>query len=264
MSAGTYLLSRRNLRDLIIALSLGSAPFFGTGIARTCIALGMLGLGCFIHFVSKGTLIRNIVLCKEGIYRVMRHPYYFANFLIDWSFCQLSGNLFLVLLYPFLFFYSYGPALRKEEQLLFVRHGGSFIKNSLETPQVFPDTGSLGGIKTIFKEFSARRITAREYSRITKLCGTGLLLVLINKIQAAGVVTVFSQILFPTIGDFDEFLLALFVVVFYFVSSIFLLVSNQSRHFPVSCPSAIRPLHDRTPPDRTSRVATYRNAEKGE
>ena len=234
MSVGTYLLSRRNLRDLIIALSLGSAPFFGTGIARTCIALGMLALGCFIHFVSKGTLIRNVVLCKEGIYRVMRHPYYFANFLIDWSFCQLSGNFFLALLYPFLFFYTYGPTLRKEEQLLFIRHGDAFIKSSLETPQVFPDTGSLGGIKTTFREFSVRRITAKEYSRITKLCATGLLLVLINKIQAVGVATVFSQILFPTIRDFDAFLLALFVVVFYFASGTFLVVSIQSRRSPAA------------------------------
>jgi hypothetical protein len=240
MKANTYFLTRRNLRDLIIVLSLGSAPFFATGIASTCIALGMLGLGCFIHFVSKGTLIRNIVLSKEGIYQAMRHPYYFANFLIDWSFCQLSGNHFLVLLYPFLFFYSYGPTLRKEEQVLFARHGDTFIKNSLETPRVFPDAGSFGGIKTIFNGFSARRITAKECSRITKLCGIGLLLVLINKIQAASVMTVFSQILSPTISDFDEFLLALFMVVCYFSSSIFHLVSNQSRRCLVSGPSDIK------------------------
>ncbi len=163
----------------------------------------------------------------------MRHPYYFANFLIDWSFCQLSGNIFLVLLYPFIFFYSYGPTLRKEEQFLFDRHGDAFVKNSLETPQVFPDTGSLEGIKTIFKGFSARRITARECSRITKLCGTGLLLVLVHKVQGTGI-AVFSQILLSAKGNFHEFLMVLFVVLFYFVSGIFLLVSNQSKRFPVS------------------------------
>ena len=240
MKTDTYMLTRRNLRDLILVLSLVSAPFFDVTIVRICIALAMLGLGCFIHFVSKGTLIRNIVLSKEGIYRVMRHPYYFANFLIDWSFCQLSGNIFLVLLYPFLFFYSYGPTLRKEEQVLFARHGDDFIKNSLDTPRVFPDAGSFEGIKTIFNEFSAKRITAKECSRITRLCGIGLLLVLINKIQAAGVMTVFSQILSPTISDFDEFLLALFVVVCYFSSSIFHLISNQSRRCLASDPSGIK------------------------
>ena len=102
-----YSLTRRNLRDLIVALSLASAALFPVSNAKMYLAFGLLGLGCFLHFVSKGILIRNVVLCNKGIYQVVRHPYYLASYLIDSSFCLLSGNIFLVVLYPFLFFWAY-------------------------------------------------------------------------------------------------------------------------------------------------------------
>jgi protein-S-isoprenylcysteine O-methyltransferase Ste14 len=53
----------------------------------------------------------------------VRHPYYLANYLIDTAFCLLSGNSYLLLAYPFLFFWSYGPTFRKEETALKGRHG---------------------------------------------------------------------------------------------------------------------------------------------
>ena len=63
-------------------------------------------------------MIRNRVLCTQGAYAVVRHPYYLANYLIDIGFCLASGNVYLVLAYPFLFFWAYGPTLRSEESLL--------------------------------------------------------------------------------------------------------------------------------------------------
>jgi protein-S-isoprenylcysteine O-methyltransferase Ste14 len=63
----------------------------------------VLAVGSLLHFVVKGVLIRNSVLCKDGIYSVVRHPYYLANYIIDSSFCLITGNMYLVFMYPFLF-----------------------------------------------------------------------------------------------------------------------------------------------------------------
>jgi len=224
-----YFLTRRNLRDLIIVLSLGSAIFIDTSNALKYIAFAMLGLGCFIHCVSKGTLIRNVVLCTEGIYCVVRHPYYLANYLIDWSFCLLSGNLFLLVSYPFLFFLAYGPTMRFEEQLLFAEHGESFVKSTLKTPQIFPDISSFRNITVLFKGFSIRRITRKECSRIIKFFATGTFLIFFHS-ATDSVMPILHKNRFSPIRDFDESLLILLVLLligFYIAGSIVLSKSNR-------------------------------------
>jgi hypothetical protein len=226
-----YFLTRKNLRDLIIVLSLGSAVFFDVNNAVKCIAFGMLGFGCFIHCVSKGILIRNIVLCTEGIYCVVRHPYYLANFLIDWSFCLLSGNLFLLLFYPFFFFLSYGATIRAEEQLLFTKHGDPFIRSALMIPQVFPDINSFRNTKKLFKGFSVKRVTRKEYFRITKFIAIGIFLGSIH-MAANNIISRLNRSRFSPIQGFDEFLLILLVsllTVFYIAGSIVLWISAQNK-----------------------------------
>ncbi|OPY74560.1 MAG: hypothetical protein A4E64_02219 [Syntrophorhabdus sp. PtaU1.Bin058] len=224
-----YFLTRRNLRDLVIALSAGSAMFFNTGSAIQYTAFGMLCLGCFIHCVSKGTLIRNVVLCTEGIYRVVRHPYYLANYLIDWSFCLLSGNLFLLLLYPFLFFFAYGPTIRSEEQALFAEHGDSFIKSALKTPQIFPDIGSLRNTGILLNGFSAKRVTRKECFRTTKFLVVGIFLASIHGINNGIISSLYKNRLSPA-QDLESFLLIIpvsLLIVFYIARAVVLSMSDK-------------------------------------
>jgi hypothetical protein len=222
----SYSLTRRNLRDLIMVLSLASAVLFPISNAKMLLGFGLLGLGCFLHFVSKGILIRNVVLCNKGIYQVVRHPYYLASYLIDSSFCLLSGNLFLVVFYPFLFFWAYGPSIRREEQVLFDRHDESFIKDSLEIPQVFPDIVSLRHVRALFTGFSAKRITLKECSRITKFFAIGLFITLIHEFKVDGLISGLKDMLSPTRLDYDEFLLMLFTVMLYTASVVLLRLSK--------------------------------------
>lgn len=74
-----YSLTRRNLRDVIIALSLISSIFVPTSTMEMCLGFGFLAVGCFLHFASKGILIRASTLCNRGTYGLVRHPYYLAN-----------------------------------------------------------------------------------------------------------------------------------------------------------------------------------------
>jgi hypothetical protein len=228
----SYSLTRRNLRDLIIILSLVSAVLFPVSNVEIYLAFGLLTLGCFLHFISKGILIRNVVLCNKGIYHVVRHPYYLASYLIDSSFCLLSGNIFLVVLYPFLFFWAYGPTIRGEEQTLFARHDESFIKDSLEIPQVFPDIVSARNIGALFMGFSVKRITLKECSRIMKFCAIGLFIMFIHEIEIDGLMRGLKDMFVPTKLDYDEFLLMFFIVMLYMVSVILLRFSKQNKHVP--------------------------------
>jgi hypothetical protein len=207
------MLTRRNLRDIIIISSILSVPFFSVNDTTLFVAFFLLGLGCCIHIVSKGTLIRNTVLCKEGIYGLIRHPYYLANHLIDWSFCVLSGNLLLILLYPFLFHWAYGSTMRREEQFLFSQYGNTFTKTSMTIPQIYPDLTSIKNIRALFKGFCVKRITTKEYSRVMRFCATGLLLAFIHKIKIDFPLGL--RALFPIQNGFDEFMLAFFLLVFY-------------------------------------------------
>lgn len=170
MSAATQgdFLTRSRLRDTVFFLSVAFALFSDVSGAEICVAFFLLVAGTFIHFVTKGVLIRNRVLCTEGIYSIVRHPYYLANFLVDSCFCVLSGFHFLALAYPFLFFWSYGPTMRKEEQDLRGWYPESFPQYALGTPQAFPDRRSTGNVGSLFKGFSVKRISAKERARIVR------------------------------------------------------------------------------------------------
>jgi hypothetical protein len=221
-----HLLTRSNLRDLIILCCLISSMLYGRSVASTVIGSSLLAIGCFLHIVAKGILIRNVVLCSSGIYAMVRHPYYLANYLIDCSFCVLSGNPYLFMTYPFLFFSSYGPILRKEEKFLASKHGESFLNDSFNIPQVFPDKASLKGWKRFFEGFSIRRISLTECSRITRFCSLGCAIMLIHAVKV-GNLRELSYLFHSTRSDYDEFWFMLLATAFLLLSLIFMRVARK-------------------------------------
>jgi len=221
-----HLLTRSNLRDLIILCCLISSTLYGRNVASTVIGFSLLAVGCFLHVVAKGILIRNVVLCNRGLYAIVRHPYYLANYLIDCSFCVLSGNPYLLVAYPFLFFWSYGPTLRKEEKFLASKHGDSFLNDSFNIPQVFPDKASLRGWRGLFEGFSIRRISLKECSRITRFCSLGFAIMVIHAVKV-GNLRDLSYLFHPTRSDYDEFWSMLLAVAFFFLSLSFMRVARK-------------------------------------
>ncbi len=188
-------LYRGNLRDLVIVLAMISAflRIFPLDTAMCITALVLLGIGTLLHVVTKATLIRNRVLCDLGVYKICRHPYYLANFIVDISLCLLSGNIYLVLLYPFLFFWAYGPTLKFEEGKLTGIHGEKYTQYLLETPQIFPNRNSITGAGQILKEVSASRISKKEWVRITRFWAVGLFLIAAHAVAANGIKTLYIQ-----------------------------------------------------------------------
>lgn len=180
------LVNRSNLRDIIIVVCLISALLYDLDWVRLAVAGALLVFGCFFHYMTKGVLIRNVVLCREGTYSLVRHPYYMANYLIDSSFCLVSGNVYLLLVYPFLFYWSYGPTIRKEEATLAQLHNSDYLRYSLDVPQIFPDAYSFRSMKGVGKGFSTQRITRNEISRFMRFWATGFLIIFIHTLKTAG------------------------------------------------------------------------------
>ena len=218
------LLTRSNLRDVTLVLSSVAAYFCPVSILRTGLSLGLLGVGCCLHLLVKGELTRNTVLCREGIYRFTRHPYYTANFLIDIGFCLLSGSIYLVLVYPFLFFWAYGPTLRDEERYLTSLYGDQYACFSHATAQVLPDGQSVVHWKNFLRGFSASRISYRERARIVRFCIGAAVILLLHDIGEEGIGEIIS--LHPQ--DYDGFVFLGLIVLFVVAQLGFLLSARTS------------------------------------
>lgn len=221
-------LTRSSVRDLVLLLCCASALFRPIGAGHIATGFAMLVIGCALHVLSKGILVRNAVLCENGIYGFVRHPYYLSNYVIDSAFCVLSGNAYLLLIYPFLFFWAYGPTLRKEEALLRSFHEAAFVRHSAEVPQVFPDRTSFKDWKKILEGFSRSRITWKEIGRIARFFSLGFLLLLLHELQADGLAGL-SSIVRPTWLDYDESLFAALVILLYGTSLVFLRRSRKAH-----------------------------------
>jgi protein-S-isoprenylcysteine O-methyltransferase Ste14 len=183
------ILNRSNLRDVTVVISLISALWYTIDLSVLFISFFLLSFGCFFHLVTKGVLIRNVVLCRDGTYSIVRHPYYMANYLIDSSFCLMSGNVYLLLVYPFLFYWAYGPTIRKEEQYLARLYGNDFFDYTLNIPQIFPDSYSIkNNWKEIINGFSVKRLTRNEVSRFARFWATGFAIMFIHSLTSAGFV----------------------------------------------------------------------------
>jgi len=107
--------SRGVLRDLVLILALVFLRFswtwFGVGLA-------VFMVGCAFHFWSKGCLVRNWVVTTSGPYRLVRHPFYLANFLLDVGICIMSGNPCLLAGYVPLFLVAYIPVIQAGSGIL--------------------------------------------------------------------------------------------------------------------------------------------------
>lgn len=223
-------LTRSNLRNVVLLLSFVSAIFFTGSPWSMAVGSGVFIVGCFLHIITKGILVRNVVLCERGVYGIVRHPYYLANYMIDTGLCILSGNLYLPVVYPFLFFWAYGPTMRKEETYLSSTHSEAFMHHSSAVPQVFLDPASLKGLRSFFEGFSMRRISWKELSRVTRFGSLGLLIVLVHEIKFEGFSSLLD-VIHPNPRDIDEFAYAFLALLLYAASHIFMRVSRHEGDF---------------------------------
>ncbi len=226
------ILNRGNLRNVLITVSIALSLLLPVGIepVRISFALFLLLLGISLHLLVKGQLIRDRVLCTEGAYGLARHPFYLANFLVDISLCLIVGNIYLIALYPFFFFWAYGPTFKVENKRLSKIHGEAYAEYESKIPEIFPSPLSIGALRTIFRGFSWARVTRNEVSRIIRFCSVAALLAIIQDVRTEGI----GEIIFPLTNsrpiDYDATVLVmvlLFLFVLYMSTYIYKFIQNR-------------------------------------
>ena len=123
------------LRDATIVAGL---VLLDPSVRFMVVGAGVFLVGTALHFWSKGCLVRNWVVTACGPYRLVRHPFYLANFFIDEGICVISGNLWLVALYVVAFLIVYLPTIRKEELYLIRAHGDTYTSYARGVPALLP------------------------------------------------------------------------------------------------------------------------------
>jgi protein-S-isoprenylcysteine O-methyltransferase Ste14 len=130
------LLTRSRLHDLFLVL----AALLAASATRSSLVLGagVWTVGVALQVWSKAALKRYDVLSTTGPYALCRHPFYLANAIFDLGICVMSGNPWLVALYPFAFGAGYGPTIRQEEAELSALHPDAWAEFRRTTPTVLP------------------------------------------------------------------------------------------------------------------------------
>lgn len=128
-------LHRGILRDLGVVAGL---IFMRPSWAWASVGLVFFVLGALMHLWSKSCLVRNVVVTTTGPYRFARHPFYFANLLIDIGICLLSGNPWVLAIYLVAFFFVYLRTIRQEEQRLTEIHGQAYLDYAQRVPMLIP------------------------------------------------------------------------------------------------------------------------------
>ncbi len=135
--------------------------------------LGEIFRSYTVATTPKGTSGRNrdnqyaAKLNTDGVYSIVRHPLYFANYLMWLGIMIFTGNIYLIIICSLLFFLYYERIMFAEECYLKEKFGEEFINWSLKTPAFFPNFAKHKKSST---PFSFKSIIRREYSSIMALC----------------------------------------------------------------------------------------------
>lgn len=149
---GHFLFRYRGVLPLLVlvpalVLCYTQPPQHHTWHLVTCWAISLLGMSLRIHIVGhtpKGTSGRNTgrqlaeKLNTTGMYSLVRHPLYLANFII-WLGLALYPQNPMLLLASFLFFYwVYRRIFLMEDAFLKVKHGVHWEKWAKRTSSLWP------------------------------------------------------------------------------------------------------------------------------
>tara|TARA_Y100000994_G_scaffold249277_1_gene260081 strand:- start:19443 stop:20228 length:786 start_codon:yes stop_codon:yes gene_type:complete len=100
-------------------------------------------------------------LNKTGIYSIVRHPLYLANFIIWFGISVYSLSYILVLIISMFFLILYERIILTEENYLIEKYSSEFTSYSQDTPVFLP---SFGKFKKSNNKLSIKKILKQEYS----------------------------------------------------------------------------------------------------
>lgn len=113
-----------------------------------CFAIGLVGFFIRCHVVGYApdrTSGRNLnaqvadVLNTKGMYSIVRHPLYLANFLMWLSIALLTGNLWFIIAFTLFYILYYERIMYTEEAFLIDKFKEDYLVWSRKTPAAIPN-----------------------------------------------------------------------------------------------------------------------------
>lgn len=187
-------INRGGIRTWLLWAAIISGYFFASStsvIAGSTLVLLSIG----IQFWSKGCLHRNRIITQSGPYRLVRHPFYFGNLLLDGGIVIMSGCWPLILLFPFWWAFAYLPVMKKEEALLTSLFGDEYRKYAARVPRVLPWRWPAPASTRSGFSWRNKNIINQEIERATRYLTYPLMFYLILRIQQSGLEILGEQLL---------------------------------------------------------------------
>ncbi len=131
---------RKKLRTLLVfsGLVLYVLGFASVEPVWFLIACAIMFLGMILRLWSKGHLRQNRELTSMGPYRLVRHPFYLANGLIDAAICLIIYRIDVAAIYFPFWFFAYFRTIRREERNLETLFGEKFREYKARVPCLIP------------------------------------------------------------------------------------------------------------------------------
>jgi protein-S-isoprenylcysteine O-methyltransferase Ste14 len=135
-----------------------------------CIGIAFAGLALrafTVGFVPAGTSGRNTraqkadVLNRTGMYSIVRHPIYLANYVITLGLLMFTESFWFVLVGTLVFWLYYERIMLAEEDFLSRTHADAYADWAAATPAVIPRFGLW---KAPDMPFALRSVLAREHT----------------------------------------------------------------------------------------------------
>lgn len=161
---------------ILIVIAAFNAGFFECDSvpaqAWEVLAIVVSSIGFLIRIITIGivpqrTSGRNVLkqvadtLNTTGIYSLCRHPLYLGNFFMHYGIIMLTRSLWLILIYPFLYWVYYERIMLAEEDFLIGKFGDTYLKWAEKTSAVIPQFKNWQPSKL---PFSIKAVLRREYS----------------------------------------------------------------------------------------------------
>jgi glycosyltransferase involved in cell wall biosynthesis len=222
----------------VLLLSLVSSLFHDITAKEQMAGFLLLTLALFLQFVLRRDPITSASRPHEEMSTAppIGHRPYLADRLLECGFCVLSGNPYLLSIYPLLCAWSYWASVRKEA-LFSSSRGKPRHGDSRRAPRILPNSASRHRWRGLFQGFRCRTVGWKESVRIARFVSLGLVVLLIHTIRSDGLVSVLHDIVHPTLEDCDEFFFALFATLLYAASIGFGRMANLTTHAGVASQS---------------------------
>jgi hypothetical protein len=184
-------LDRGGLRFWLVALALAR----GLASHATILAgLPLLAVGAALHFWAKGCLRQNCTVTTSGPYRYVRHPFYFANALIDASLAVMSGWWLLEAALPVWWLAVYLPVMAGEEAHLCRLFGTAYEAYRRQVPQFIPWRRPLPAEGDGFRWSNPNIAADEQIPRTLRLLAYPLLFYVCGELRRSGAAALTDQL----------------------------------------------------------------------